>query len=168
VRADIGKLVAQQVDIIAVSFHWGAERAKELRSYQPLLAHAAIDAGADLVIGHHPHILQGVEHYRDGLILYSLGNFTFGSRTQHARTSVVANIIFKDGKFNKLEMTPISVDNFEVDFQPQLLRGERAEAVYAELVELSALTQLEFRNGLIVFEPPSPETQMPIQQVKYF
>jgi poly-gamma-glutamate capsule biosynthesis protein CapA/YwtB (metallophosphatase superfamily) len=165
VRADVARLAEQKVDIIVVSFHWGVERMKELRPYQPLLAHAAIDAGADLVIGHHPHILQGVEHYRDGLILYSLGNFTFGSRTQHARTSVVANITFSGGKFSKLEMTPINVDNFEVDFQPRLLLNESAEAVYTELTELSPLTRLDFQNGLIVFEPVSSvqtETQMPV------
>lgn len=162
VRTDVGGLAAQQIDIIAVSFHWGAERAKELRPYQSLLAHAAIDAGADVVIGHHPHILQGIEYYRDGLILYSLGNFTFGSRTQHARTSVVANIAFKNGKFSRLEMTPINVDNFEVDFQPQLLTGQKAEAVYAELSELSVLTKLNFYNGLIVFEPRSVQNETPM------
>lgn len=154
VRADVAALVGRKVDIIAVSFHWGAERARELRPYQPLLAHAAIDAGADVIIGHHPHVLQGVEYYREGLILYSLGNYTFGSRTQHARTSVIANMMFKDGKFSKLEMTPINVNNFEVDFQPRLLLGEAAQAVYDELAGLSsASTLLGFHNGQIVFEP---------------
>ncbi len=157
VRADVARLAEQKVDIIVVSFHWGAERIKELRPYQPLLAHAAIDAGADLVIGHHPHILQGIEYYREGLVLYSLGNFTFGSRTQHARTSVVANIVFKGGKFNRLEMTPLNVNNFEVDFQPQLLLDEKAAAVYTELKELSALPGLNLHNGLIVFEPVQTE-----------
>ncbi len=153
VRSDVAMLAEQKMDIIVVSFHWGAERVQELRPYQPLLAHAAIDAGADLVIGHHPHILQAAEYYRDSLILYSLGNFTFGSRTLNARTSVVANIAFKGGKFSKLEMTPINVNNFEVDFQPRLLAAEQAEAVHAELAGLSSLPQLQFRNGLIVFEP---------------
>ncbi|HEX5057136.1 MAG TPA: CapA family protein [Gammaproteobacteria bacterium] len=163
VRADVARLTEQAVDIIVVSFHWGAERMKELRPYQPLLAHAAIDAGADLVIGHHPHILQGIEQYRDGLILYSLGNFTFGSRTQHARTSVVASIAFNGGKFSRLEMTPINVNNFEVDFQPRPLLHESAEAVYDELAELSPLTRLDFRNGLIVFEPiSSVQTETPV------
>lgn len=160
VRADVAGLVAQQLDIIVVSFHWGAERTKELRPYQSLLAHAAIDSGADLVLGHHPHILQAVEHYREGLILYSLGNYTFGSRTQHARTSVIANITFKDGKFRKLEMIPINVNNFEVEFQPQLLLGQSAEAVHAELMELSTSTRLGFHNGLIVFEPESAGNEM--------
>jgi poly-gamma-glutamate capsule biosynthesis protein CapA/YwtB (metallophosphatase superfamily) len=160
VRSDVAGLAEQKIDIIVVSFHWGAERVKELRPYQPLLAHAAIDAGADLVIGHHPHILQAVEYYRDSLILYSIGNFTFGSRTLNARTSVVANIAFRSGKFSKLEMTPINVNNFEVDFQPQLLTGEKAEAVHAELAGLSALPQLHFREDLIVFEPlPAPRSE---------
>jgi poly-gamma-glutamate synthesis protein (capsule biosynthesis protein) len=157
VRADVAALAGQGVDIIVVSFHWGAERARELRPYQPLLAHAAIDAGADLVIGHHPHVLQGIEYYREGLILYSLGNFTFGSRTQHARTSVVANIAFRGGKFSRLEMVPINVNNFEVDFQPRLLSGEQAQAVQAELAELSASVRLVSHNGLIVFEPAQSE-----------
>jgi poly-gamma-glutamate synthesis protein (capsule biosynthesis protein) len=157
VRADVAALAGQGVDIIVVSFHWGAERARELRPYQPLLAHAAVDAGADLVIGHHPHVLQGIEYYREGLILYSLGNFTFGSRTQHARTSVVANIAFRGGKFSRLEMVPINVNNFEVDFQPRLLSGEQAQAVQAELAELSASVRLVSHNGLIVFEPAQSE-----------
>jgi poly-gamma-glutamate capsule biosynthesis protein CapA/YwtB (metallophosphatase superfamily) len=164
VRADVAALVEQRIDIIAVSFHWGAERAKELRPYQPLLAHAAIDAGADVVIGHHPHILQGIEYYRDGLILYSLGNFTFGSRTQHARTSAIANIVFNEGKFSRLEMVPININNFEVEFQPQILLGQAAEAVYAELSEISISTRLLLHDGLIVFEPAASalgETQMP-------
>jgi poly-gamma-glutamate capsule biosynthesis protein CapA/YwtB (metallophosphatase superfamily) len=157
VHADVARLAEQKIDIIVVSFHWGAERMQELRPYQPLLAHTAIEAGADLVIGHHPHILQGIEYYREGLILYSLGNFTFGSRTQHARTSVVANIVFKGGRFAKLEMTPINVNNFEVDFQPRLLLDEKAAAVHSELQGLSGLSGLGLHNGLIVFEPPSAE-----------
>jgi len=71
VRADIAAARAQ-ADIVIVSFHWGQEGKTDLRDYQINLAHAAIDAGAAAVLGHHPHILQGVEHYKDGMILYSL------------------------------------------------------------------------------------------------
>jgi poly-gamma-glutamate capsule biosynthesis protein CapA/YwtB (metallophosphatase superfamily) len=152
VRTDVAKLVAQGIDIIVVSFHWGQELSKELRPYQPLLAHAAIDAGADLVLGHHPHILQAVEHYRDGLILYSLGNFAFGSRTTTAVTSVVAGIVFEDGRFRRLEMTPINVNNFQVEFQPRPLSDAAAASVYNELTAFSA-APLQYRDGLIIFEP---------------
>src|SRR3989344_8172816 len=71
VRADIAS-AKSQVDIVLVSFHWGQEGKTELRDYQKSLGRAAIDAGAAAVIGHHPHVLQGVERYKNGVILYSL------------------------------------------------------------------------------------------------
>ena len=64
-------------DYVVVSFHWGIEYTSEVTERQRALAHLAIDAGAAVVLGHHPHVLQPTERYRDGLILYSLGNFVF-------------------------------------------------------------------------------------------
>ncbi|MEI9803430.1 MAG: CapA family protein [Pseudolabrys sp.] len=73
--ADI-KRVRSQVDIVAVSLHWGVHHIKGLiADYQPTVAYAAIDAGADIIIGHHPHILKGIEVYRGKVILYSIGDF---------------------------------------------------------------------------------------------
>ncbi len=62
-------------DFVIVTFHWGSELKNQPKTYQKDFAHAAIDAGADLVIGHHPHVLQGIEIYKNRLIAYSLGNF---------------------------------------------------------------------------------------------
>ncbi len=74
---DIKKLKSQ-VDVVAVSFHWGIHFApKEIAMYQPETAHAAIDAGADIILGHHPHILKGVEVYKGKPIFYSLNMFGF-------------------------------------------------------------------------------------------
>lgn len=68
--------VRQQADIVAVSLHWGVHFIRAIiADYQPVVAHAAIDAGADIIIGHHPHILKGVEIYKGKAILYSIGNF---------------------------------------------------------------------------------------------
>lgn len=64
--------------LIIVSFHWGTERMYTPEGIQVDLAHTAIDNGADLVIGHHPHVLQGIEKYKGKYIAYSLGNFCFG------------------------------------------------------------------------------------------
>lgn len=64
-------------DIVITSFHWGIHFSHKLAMYQKDIAHAAIDAGADLVIGHHPHVLQGIEVYKGKAICYSLGNFAF-------------------------------------------------------------------------------------------
>ena len=69
----------EQCDYLAVYIHWGIERNTEPEEYQRTLARQYIDAGADLVVGSHPHVLQGIEYYKGKPILYSLGNFVFGS-----------------------------------------------------------------------------------------
>lgn len=74
--ADIVKNAKEAGDFLVVSIHWGDEY-KPHTARQEMLAHKLIDAGADLVVGHHPHVAQDVEEYKDGLIIYSLGNFVF-------------------------------------------------------------------------------------------
>lgn len=127
-----------QAELVLVSFHWGREGTTDLRDYQIELAHAAIDAGAHAVLGHHPHVLQAVERYRHGVILYSLGNFVFGSYSPTARRSVIAALEFRAGRLAGLRLIPIDVLNAEVLFQPRPLAGAEAEAVIAHLKTLSA------------------------------
>ncbi len=67
----------EQAEVVIVSFHWGQEGSRSAARYQRDIARACIDAGALLVIGHHPHVPQGVELYHGGVIAYSLGNFAF-------------------------------------------------------------------------------------------
>jgi len=76
IREDIDG-IRNDADILCVSLHWGYEYFRYPSPKQIDLAHAIIDAGADIIIGHHPHCVQGIEHYGGGLILYSLGNFFF-------------------------------------------------------------------------------------------
>lgn len=83
---DEGKLLAEDIreakkssDYVIVYLHWGEERKEMPNDAQKLLAHAAVDAGADLVVGAHPHVLQGIEYYKGVPVVYSLGNFIFGS-----------------------------------------------------------------------------------------
>jgi poly-gamma-glutamate synthesis protein (capsule biosynthesis protein) len=65
-------------DVVVVSFHWGIHHVRGvLAMYQREVAHAVIDAGADLIIGHHPHVLKGIEVYRGKVVFYSMGNFAF-------------------------------------------------------------------------------------------
>jgi len=145
VRSDI--IAARtQADIVLVSFHWGQEGKTVLRDYQVQLGRAAIDAGATAVIGHHPHVLQGIEHYKDGVILYSLGNFTFGSYSKDAQVSAVAELIFEGNRLEALRLLPINVNNFEVIFQPQVLAGAAADRVAAQLIDLSTARQTELAN----------------------
>ncbi len=85
-------------DLVVASFHWGTEYAHHPDPAVVSLARAAVDAGADLVLGHHPHVLQGVERYGDGLILYSLGNFTFDQPWDATRESMVATVGWHRGE----------------------------------------------------------------------
>lgn len=142
IRTDVED-ARRQADIVLVSFHWGQEGKTSLREYQTRLGRLAIDAGAVAVIGHHPHILQGVEQYKDGVILYSLGNFTFGSYSNTAKVSAVAELTFADEGLAALRLYPINVNNFEVVFQPQPLIGAAATSVVETLRTLSAALKTE-------------------------
>ncbi len=86
---DAVALAKKQADLVAISLHWGEEYATAPLDYQRKLAHAVVDAGACLVIGHHPHVIEGVERYKRGLIAYSLGNFVFDQREERGQRGLV-------------------------------------------------------------------------------
>ncbi len=134
--ADI-KQAKKNADCVIVSFHWGEEGLEKPKPYQITTAHKAIDAGADIIIGHHPHVLQGVERYKDGVIFYSLGNFAFGSNSRSAAISMIARITF-DGGVKEVEIIPLNVLNSQVSFQPRILKGAAAKAVAKKIDRLSS------------------------------
>jgi poly-gamma-glutamate synthesis protein (capsule biosynthesis protein) len=145
--------------IVVVAAHWGEELLQTPKDYQRETAHLAVEQGAALVVGHHPHVLQGVEFYRDGVIFYSLGNFAFGSYSRRCRTSIIARLEFSpEGKLQKVEAIPVWVYNPEVNFQPRPLSGPEGEAVARELRELSQPfgTRIEYdpASGRITLSRP--------------
>lgn len=95
-------------DILIVSMHWGKEGTTEVREREVELAHKLVDAGAEVVMGHHPHVVRRFEMYKDKLILYSLGNFIF--TTSHAEISnrtVLATVRFdSNGRIKAVEAVP--------------------------------------------------------------
>jgi len=90
-------------DHIIVYVHWGIERAEIPEEYQRTLAKGYIDAGADLIIGAHPHILQGFEYYKEVPICYSLGNYLFGNRTDE---TILLNATFDKNGTLSIELVP--------------------------------------------------------------
>ncbi len=136
VYRDIRKL-KQENHLVILSFHWSAELLKTPKEYQVDLAHRAIDAGADLILGHHPHVIQGIELYRGKIIAYSLGNFVFGSYSESARESMLLKLKIGRSGIKSFQVVPLNVYNKEVEFQPQLLSGEPREKFFMELSELS-------------------------------
>lgn len=100
----------QESDILIVSFHFGEEYEGTQNKEQEIVARSAIEFGADLVIGHHPHVLQPTERYRDGWIAYSLGNFifdqAFSEETMHA---AVLEVTIEDKKITQMIMVPTTL-----------------------------------------------------------
>lgn len=110
-----------QNDIAIVSFHFGDEYKKEPNSYQKNIARKAIDYGADLVVGHHPHVIEPIEKYKDGWIAYSLGNFVFD---QHFSKDTMEGIVLKADIENK-KIAEVSSDKIIINtyYQPGLADG---------------------------------------------
>ncbi|MDH5765923.1 MAG: CapA family protein [Gammaproteobacteria bacterium] len=148
VREDVRKNKAL-ADTVVVSFHWGREKTTKLRDYQPRLAYAAIDEGASIILGHHPHILQAVEEYKHGIILYSLGNYTFGSFSKSAAVGGIATFYLESGKTKQLVLHPVNVLNQEVLFQPVPLNDMEAATVIEHINQISEdrNTKLTLING---------------------
>jgi poly-gamma-glutamate capsule biosynthesis protein CapA/YwtB (metallophosphatase superfamily) len=135
-RVDIPR-VRKQCDFLIVSFHWGKELAPFPEKYQIDIAHEVVDLGADLVLGHHPHVFQGIEIYQDHLIFYSLGNFAFSSYSDKVRYGMMARMTLLKGRISQVEIVPLNVYNREVDVQPRILTGVEAEVVIDELTDAS-------------------------------
>jgi poly-gamma-glutamate capsule biosynthesis protein CapA/YwtB (metallophosphatase superfamily) len=109
---DVKKL-RSLVDFIVVNLHWGDELAKYPDKDQISLAHQVIDGGADLIIGHHPHVLQGIERYREKIIAYSLGNFVFGGNSNSANSETAVLKVRFTNKGMDAEPVPVYVRNWK-------------------------------------------------------
>jgi len=156
VKADIEK-VRPKADLVVVSFHWGAELMTQAKEYQQELGRRAVDWGADLVLGHHPHVLQELEVYRGRLIAYSLGNFVFGSESDRTNSSIILLCTFKGKNLIRAEAVPLDVNNYRVAYRPRVLTEGQAEKVIEELAAGSRKrgTTIEFRRGRGVIDLPA-------------
>ena len=125
------KKVAQSIrdarskaDYVIVSFHWGIELATSPNSEQRDLAHLAVDSGADLVLGHHPHVVQGFELYKNRLIAYSLGNFVFSPPRAESARSVMLMTLMGPGGLVEAKVVPAVITGD----RPFILNGSAADA----------------------------------------
>jgi poly-gamma-glutamate synthesis protein (capsule biosynthesis protein) len=118
-------------DIVIPWFHWGTEYTHSANEEQRALAHAAIDAGAEVVIGTHPHWTQGFEWYKGHLIAYSLGNFVFDQNwSEETKRSVALELTFSDKRVTGAKLLPARVENW---VQPHFL--EATSPVYTQILE---------------------------------
>ena len=131
----------ENVDFVIVCLHHGEEyEVKHNAHDQTRFAHHAIDHGADLVVGTHPHVLQGIEVYKHRLIMYSLGNFTFGGNNRPYVESIPTAVMQVNLTFdqNTLQSTQLTIHPFHAtgtqpysNYQPTPVTGEAAQEVMA-------------------------------------
>ncbi|MBX5467474.1 MAG: CapA family protein [Firmicutes bacterium] len=126
-----------QVQVVVVYLHWGVTGSSEVAEYQPAIAHRAIDAGADVVVGSHPHVLQPVEFYRHGVIFYSLGNFIFGWRLHRHLTQdgLLAEVSWGQGTVEAVAVVPVqrNAEDQVVPLDPRQGEGARLAETVARL-----------------------------------
>lgn len=151
----ISQLRETGADLVFACCHWGIERDNYPEDYQTTLGRKCIDWGADLVIGHHPHVLQGIDQYKGKYIIYSLGNFCFGAnRNPKDKDTMIFQQTFtlklsvdtaeSKGRFTVLpgeaKIIPCSISSITSrnNFQPTPLSGENAKRVIGRINEYSA------------------------------
>lgn len=144
---NIESLKEQGAQLIIASFHWGIERTNVPNEIQVNLAHSAIDHGADLVLGHHPHVLQGIETYKGKNIVYSLGNFCFGGNSgPNDMDAMIFQQTFtlEDGELvedNVTNITPVKISGSWAqgvnDYQPTPVEGDTGEGIISRIEEYS-------------------------------
>ncbi len=144
IKKDIEK-AKKESDLVLISFHWGIERSNYPNEVQKELARFSIDSGADLVWGHHPHVIQGIEKYKNKYIVYSLGNFCFGGNfnPNDKDTFIFQNeFTFQDKEitFNKSNIIPCSISsvNYRNDYRPTILIDNEKKRVLNRIYEYSS------------------------------
>jgi len=151
--------LAGQVDLVMVQLHSGFQFQEAPSANVRAIARAAIDAGADIVVGHHPHILQGLEWYRERLIAYSLGNFIFDQDFLVAFPGAFLRTVWERDQLLEARLVPLEL----VDYRPMPVAEGAAQRTLLQLWERSLLgaeADRDARNAVRAFAiPPSPRTE---------
>ncbi len=136
------KKLSEESDLVVASFHWGSEYKYRQDRLQTELAYLAVDSGADLVIGSHPHVLQPIEKYNDRYIAYSLGNFCFGGnkKPNDFDTAIIRQeFVFDEEnslvKIREPEIIPCTISSVsnKNDYRPSIIYGESGNRIFAKL-----------------------------------
>ena len=115
------KKAKERVDVLVVSLHAGEEYKKNPTPFQISFARSCINNGADLVVGHHPHVVQGIEKYNNAWIVYSLGNFVFDQGfSEETMKSIILKVIIDEKKIKRVYSEDIRINEY---FQPELVIG---------------------------------------------
>lgn len=137
VRRDLAEL-KRHADVAGVLVHWG-ENYKPVSASQRTLGRALIELGADIVVGHHPHWVQPVAEHEGKLIVYSVGNYAFGTiGNKRMRYGMGVSISLCEGEIERVELVPILTQNRIVKYRPRVARGREARRFFEKVMGPSA------------------------------
>jgi poly-gamma-glutamate capsule biosynthesis protein CapA/YwtB (metallophosphatase superfamily) len=144
----------KQCDLLLVSVHWGEEYEDMPSKRQEKTARALIDAGADCILGHHPHTLQGIGVYKNRPVLYSMGNFIFDQREGERMESAIFDLWWKETGAWQIRATPIWIEGER--FRPIYPSAERSRKIAARLDKITTAlgTKTSVQNGRVVVRLP--------------
>lgn len=135
------KEIKEKVDFIIVSFHWGREFDPYPTNIQIENAHKTIEAGADLIIGHHPHVIQSIEKYNDKFIIYSLGNFVFDQQKTERRETFIFSCEFSKTGIKRCCLIPVTIEKYDYEkkcgYRPVFPSGEISNSIFRKVETLS-------------------------------
>ena len=159
IRQDIAA-ARQSADIVVVAYHWGTEYVNVPSPDMVALAHASVDAGADLVLGFHPHAVQGFERYKGKYIAYSLGNFIMDQKRDVTRESMILEFLLQEDGVRTMNVVPAMIE----DYRPHLASGDEATRLWDKLRRISrqipAPAGMAGASGPPV--APAPATRVPV------
>jgi poly-gamma-glutamate synthesis protein (capsule biosynthesis protein) len=147
------KIASEKADVVLVYLHWGKEMKAQPVQYQKNLARMLIDSGADLVVGSHPHIIQGLEFYKGRLIAYSLGNFIF---TNSAKETMLLSV-----KFSKEEM-------LEANIIPCVIKSSKTSLVKSDSEKQSFFDKLNVLSSGVLIHQDGRVEQTLLKEVNQF
>lgn len=123
-----------KVDVLMVALHWGKMHVETPGKFEERAARRLIDAGADVIVGHHPHVLQGIEIYKNRPIFYSLGNFIFPNLGGNADRTMIAQVVLEGGQVKELRLLPFRIEHG----RPVRISEEEKKTEFARLRKLSS------------------------------
>jgi poly-gamma-glutamate capsule biosynthesis protein CapA/YwtB (metallophosphatase superfamily) len=153
-KDDIQAARAKGADLVFVCCHWGQEKHTRLRYYQPTLAHLAIEAGADAVVGHHPHIWQNLEVYQGKPIAYAIGNFCFGTLTGIKDSGILYLTFDEKNHWTGGKIIPMNVYNYQTHFDTTPAKEKQAKTFFAYLKKGSKTANLSQEGSEITWKAP--------------
>ncbi|WP_432661984.1 CapA family protein [Wukongibacter baidiensis] len=128
------KKIREKVDYVVVSLHWGTEESNNINSTQKEIAHKLIENGVDIILGHHPHVIQPIEIYKGRPIIYSMGNYIFDQNDENNKQGMALEVLIEYGEIREVHALPIYILNKS---EPIIAHGKKGDFIKNKIIEIS-------------------------------